>query len=169
MLSGYHRIGSNLTLYKFFSISYQVLLNIQVFWHVTVCHWASSSWGGSFSLPGLLDHDGDSTACVPNIWNCSPNDTASHPKWLETEQCCCENLKSHKCLSSLESNPTAFVTKEEKTFVSSWQFRVSWKLIISCHLSCVLACSRYVYRVTVVGPEIHKFLLLYIHTTATAT
>jgi hypothetical protein len=162
-------IVSNLTLCKFFSISYQVLLNIQVFWNVTMYHWAINSWVELCTLPGLLSHEGEA------LHSCQTSGIAH----LTTQHHIPYDLKLSNAAVRTSNLTSASLVLKAILQLLSWKGKqhlfppdnsgCSESLSTSCHLSCVAAYSRYVYRVTVVSPEIHKFLLLYLHTTATAT
>ena len=71
-----------------------VLLKIQVSWDVMLCRWVNISPGllGLSSnssvkhalLLELLDPEDEGTTICQNVWNYSPNKTASHPRGPES-------------------------------------------------------------------------------------
>jgi hypothetical protein len=72
------------------------VLQIQVFWDVTLCHWANTSWCFKalerlhlwgqvvFFCLWLLNSAGEGTLICSSIKNCSCNNTQFHPRRLET-------------------------------------------------------------------------------------
>jgi hypothetical protein len=63
-----------------------VLLNVQVLWVVTQCHWVSGSW----HLEGLVDPDNEGTVILWNVGHCAQwNDIMTQKTWCLFYCYCC--------------------------------------------------------------------------------
>jgi hypothetical protein len=80
---------------------------IQVFWNVTLCHKAASSW---YFTDAMILHD-DTNTC--------PTTEHHIPQHVYLQHHCCENLKSHTSVVARSKKNLYYVNKKHSVELNS--------------------------------------------------